>query len=128
MNGGAALSREEILVGRRQHLRHRLDLSARLIGPDSNVRVQIEDISTGGACIRLIRPLAFDSARLCWLNFAVFGTVKWRQELRCGLMFDEPLSEECLAQTIEFGELITSDRTDKFLRLASAWVHGPGDW
>ena len=128
MDCGAALSHEEILIGRRQHMRHRLDLSARLIGPAANVRVQIEDVSAGGACIRFMRPLKFETARLCWLNFAVFGTVVWRQDLRCGMMFDQPLGEECLAQTIEFGELITTDRTDKFLRLASAWVHGPGDW
>jgi hypothetical protein len=69
-----------------------------------------------------------DTARLCWLNFAVFGRIAWRDEMRCGLQFDEALSEECLSQTIEFGELITTDRTDRFLRLASAWVHGPGDW
>jgi len=128
MDSGAALSRAEVLIGRRQDLRHRLDFSARLVGATANVRVQIEDISAGGACIRLMRPLTDNSARLCWLNFAVFGRVAWKDDLRCGLMFDERLSEECLAQTVEFGDMMLKDRSDKFLKLASAWVHGPGDW
>ncbi len=128
MDGSAALLREEILVGRRQYQRHRVDLSARLITATANARIQLEDISAGGACIRLSRPMAIDSARMCWLNFAIFGRLAWKEDLRCGLKFDEPLTDECLAQTIEFGELLGKDPTNKFLKLASAWVHGPGDW
>ena len=72
-DGSAALSRVEVLVGRRRYPRHRLDLWARLVTADANVRVQLEDISNGGACIRLSSPLAIDGARLCWLNFEVYG-------------------------------------------------------
>ncbi len=119
---------DDLLVGRREDLRHRLDLSARFVTPGANTRVQLEDISASGACIRLKQARPLEDGRLCWLNFAMFARVVWKGDIRCGLRFEEPLSAECLAQTIEFGELMTGDAGDRFLRLATAWTHGPGDW
>lgn len=119
---------EDALVGRRISQRHRLDISARIICASLNLRVQMEDISASGACVRLMHPQALSDGRLCWLNFAVYARVVWHDGIRCGLAFDEHLTDECLQQTTEFGQLLTADKSDKFLRLASAWVHGPGDW
>lgn len=119
---------EEALIGRRVSQRHRLDISARLVGGANNLRVQMEDISASGACVRLMHPRKLADGKLCWLNFAVYARVVWNDGIRCGLVFDEPLDEDCLKQTIEFGQLAIKDKSDKFLRLASAWVHGPGDW
>jgi len=119
---------EEALIGRRVSQRHKLDISARLIGGANNLRVQMEDISASGACVRLMHPQKLADGRLCWLSFAVYARVVWNDGIRCGLIFDEPLHEDCLKQTIEFGQLAIKDNSDKFLRLASAWVHGPGDW
>ena len=119
---------EEAQIGRRVSQRHRLDISARFIGEGDNLRVQMEDISASGACVRLMHPQKLADGRLCWLNFAVYVRVVWNDGIRCGLAFDEPLAEDCLKQTVEFGQLAIKDNSDKFLRLASAWVHGPGDW
>ena len=119
---------EEAQIGRRVSQRHRLDISARFIGGGDNLRVQMEDISASGACVRLMHPQKLADGRLCWLNFAVYVRVVWNDGIRCGLVFDEPLAEDCLKQTVEFGQLAIKDNSDKFLRLASAWVHGPGDW
>ena len=119
---------EEALIGRRVSQRHRLDISARVIGGSDNLRVQMEDISATGACVRLMHPQKLRDGRLCWLSFAVYARVVWNDGVRCGLVFDEPLADDCLKQTVEFGQLATKDNSDKFLRLASAWVHGPGDW
>lgn len=123
-----AIFAEDALIGRRISQRHRLDISARLIGGSLNLRVQMEDISASGACVRLMNPQAVPDGRLCWLSFAVYARVVWNDGIRCGLVFDEHLTDECLQQTVEFGQLATKDNSDKFLRLASAWVHGPGDW
>ena len=119
---------EEAQIGRRVSQRHRLEISARLIGGANNLRVQMEDISASGACVRLMHPQKLSDGKLCWLSFAVFARVMWNDGIRCGLVFDEPLAEDCLKQTVEFGQRAITDNSDKFLRLASAWVHGPGDW
>ena len=119
---------DDRLIGRRQSVRHPLDVAARIIVHGGNMRVQLEDISLHGACIRLMRPRTLGAARLCWLQFEAYGRVAWQHELRCGLAFEDPLPEDFLRQTLEFGELAVGDASEKYLRLASAWVHGPGDW
>jgi hypothetical protein len=128
MEGTAAACANDLMIGRRQATRHKLDVSARLIAAHDNLRVQLEDISTGGACVRLMHPRRLTEGRLCWLQFEAFGRIVWQNDLRCGLQFEDPITEECLRRTIEFGEMIVKDATDKYLRLASAWVHGPGDY
>lgn len=128
MHVDAQAFQAEELIGRRLANRHRLDLSARLVAPCLSLRVQLEDISATGTCVRFMQPCAFESGRLSWLGFAAFVTAVWRTELRCGMMFVDPLSDECLRRTIEFGALVGSGPADKYGRLASAWVHGPGDW
>ena len=88
----------------------------------------LEDLSVSGACLRLQHPRPLATAKLCWLGFEVFGRSVWNDGIRCGMVFEEPLSEACLAQSIEFGRLHKQDAGDRFARLASAWVYGPGDW
>ena len=73
-------------------------------------------------------PRRLTEGRLCWLRFEAYGRIAWQHELRCGLIFEDPLSDECLRQTVEFGELAAGEASEKYLKLASAWVHGPGDW
>jgi hypothetical protein len=128
MSQSSAALVEEVLVGRRASPRHRLDISARMITPAVNVRVQLEDISASGACLRLMHPQRIEDGRLCWLNFDVYARSVWNDGIRCGLVFDELLADECLKQTLDFARSSTRSPDDKFLRLASAWVHGPGDW
>ena len=99
-----------------------------MITPAVNARAQLEDISATGACLRLKEPQRLGDGRLCWLNFEVYARLVWNDGIRCGLVFDDPLSEECLKQTIEFARLSSKNADDRFLKLASAWVHGPGDW
>ena len=65
----------EDIVGRRISRRHRLEISARLIAPGTNVRVQLEDVSATGACVRLMQPERLSSARLCWLGHEHYGRV-----------------------------------------------------
>ncbi|MFA9200596.1 MAG: PilZ domain-containing protein [Cypionkella sp.] len=123
-----ALACIEDRVGRREATRHRVNLSARITVPDASLRVQLEDISATGAAIRLMHPRAFAGGRLRWLEFSAYCHVAWRNELRCGVVFADPLESDQLRRTLEFNKLIGSSSADKYGRLASAWVHGPGDW
>lgn len=123
----AQASALDLLIGRRINSRHPLDLSARFIFAGANVRVQLEDISASGAAFRLMHPQTLDAGRLCWLGFEMYGEPVWQSEARCGLLFAERLTPDCLRQTLEFGAM-ARDKGDKFLRLASAWAYGPGDY
>lgn len=128
MHNLAVSGEDDRLIGRRQSVRHAIDVAARIIVHGGNMRVQLEDISLHGACIRLMHPRRFAAARLCWLQFEAYGRVAWHHDLRCGLTFEDALPPDCLRQTLEFGELAVGDESEKYLRLASAWVHGPGDF
>jgi hypothetical protein len=116
------------MIGRRISSRHALDLSARFAFGGTSVRVQLEDISTSGASFRLMHPRTLEAGRLCWLGFEIYGDPVWQSEARCGLLFAERLTADCLRQTLEFGAMAARDKGDRFLRLASAWAFGPGDY
>lgn len=116
------------MIGRRINSRIRIDLAARFIAPDINIRLQFEDVSVSGACMRLMHPRRLTEGRLQWLDYSVFVETIWQAELRCGLRFADPLDDGCLDRTLEFGEASDRGGQDTFRRLASAWVHGPGDW
>lgn len=118
----------ETLIGRRVTSRFPIDLAARFIAPGINIRLQFEDVSASGACMRLMYPRCLTEGRLQWLDYSCFVEVIWQAELRCGLRFVDPLDVACLRRTLEFGESSHRGGEDTLRRLASAWVHGPGDW
>lgn len=118
----------ETLIGRRINSRIRIDLAARFIAPGINIRLQFEDVSVSGACMRLMHPRRLTEGRVQWLDYSVFVETIWQAELRCGLRFADPLDDGCLDRTLEFGEASDRGGQDTLRRVASAWVHGPGDW
>ncbi len=126
--GREAAPRPEELIGRRASSRHRIDLAARFVSIDVNVRVQLEDVSPSGACIRLISHRALGEGRLLWLDYEQFVRPVWQADLQCGLEFDERLDADRLRRTLEFGEADVDNGVSTMRRLASAWVHGPGDY
>jgi hypothetical protein len=128
MASTASRAVDEVLIGRRQNSRHPIDLSARIVAHGFSLRVQLEDLSATGACIRLMHPRRITGARLRWLHYEWPCVVVWQSGLRCGLAFEEALAPECLKQTLAFGEQASGITGDRFKRLASAWVFGPGDY
>ena len=119
---------DEELIGRRRSVRHSIDISGRLISPRENLRLQLEDISATGACFRLMHPRILREGHLCWLGKRAYGRIVWQSGLRCGFEFDEPLADDLLQHSLWFGEMASSEAREKYARLASAWVFGPGDW
>ncbi len=120
--------RIEELIGRRASSRHPIDLAARFVSAGVNVRVQLEDISATGACIRLMSHRPLGEGRLLWLNYEQFVRPVWQADLQCGLEFDQRLDADRLRRTLEFGEADLDKSVSTMRRLASAWVHGPGDY
>lgn len=118
----------EELIGRRVSTRHRIDLAGRFVSAALNVRVQLEDISPTGACIRLLTDRTLGDGRLRWLDYEWFVRPVWQADLHCGLVFDERLDAGRLRRTLEFGEPGPERTKAARRRLASAWVHGPGDF
>lgn len=120
-------ARDDLAIGRRQSTRHPLQLSGRFVTGAENVRVWIEDISETGAAVRLMHAHPIAPGRLSWLGFEQFADIAWQRDARCGLHFAAPLPSEWLTQTLDCGDRIANgDR--RMQRLASAWVHGPGDY
>lgn len=116
------------MIGRRASSRHRIDLAARFVSPEINARVQLEDISPTGACIRFMSHRAIGEGRLLWLDYEWYARPVWQTELQCGLEFDERLNAHRLRRTLEYGEAGTDEGRSTMRGLASAWVHGPGDY
>ncbi|MGN3974276.1 PilZ domain-containing protein [Tsuneonella sp. SYSU-LHT278] len=118
----------EALIGRRQNCRHPIDLAARFVSSDLNIRLQLADISPTGASARLIHPRTLREGRLLWLDYACLVSVVWQAGLQCGFRFEERLETDQLRRTLEFGEAAAGTATVTLRKLASAWVHGPGDY
>jgi len=71
-------------------------MPARLITLDGTMPVFLENLSAGGAKIKLIEPHDFVVCVLRWMDFHCFAEVRWRDELNAGLQFDKPLTPEVL--------------------------------
>ena len=123
-----ALSGIEALIGRRKSSRHAIDLAARFVSADLNIRLQLDDISFTGASARMLQPRDLGEGRLLWLDYECFVQVVWQAEMQCGFRFAERLEPDQLRRTLEFGDLRTSKGPGTLHKLASAWVYGPGDY
>jgi hypothetical protein len=117
----------ERLIGRRKRSRLPISVSARLETPLTSQKVEIENLSVQGARIKLLSGSSFSGGWLKWLGFKAYVDFVWADGQSCGLRFDPDLEEECVRSTTEFFELIETDPST-YLRLAAAWVHGPGDY
>ncbi len=85
----------DVPVGRREDPRVRVSLAARLDTVTGTQAVRLNNLSRGGASICTDAPLKRGSnVILRWRDLEVFGTVTWVEGARCGLKFDEPLSDD----------------------------------
>ena len=84
---------------RRLHLRLQLGISAQLETLDGRQRVDLIDLSQGGAHLILSQDSGCHEAVLTWLHFETFGTVVWHEGRDIGLEFDKPLPLGVLVET-----------------------------
>lgn len=93
---------------------------------DARHRVEIVDISQGGAQLLLPRKDAFaQECLLIWLSFEVFGKVTWRNGAQIGLTFDEPLSHKAIFETRRNAEALAARDALRASDEARCWAQGP---
>ena len=115
-------------IGRREAARVHLGIAARCRTAEADYRVRLEDLSAYGGRVVVIEPIEFTSGWLSWLGFDWPAQIAWQAGSWCGLTFEDAILEDAFNKTREFAELIRTDSTGKYLKLASAWVHGKEDW
>jgi hypothetical protein len=82
-------------IGRRENQRARVSLAASLVSVSGTQTVRLNNISQGGACITAQTPMKRGSdVFLRWGAIDAFGTVTWVEGPRCGVMFEEPLTQD----------------------------------
>jgi len=109
----------------RDYARLTLGVPATLQTLDARLRVEIVDISQGGA--HCVLPSKDDFAQECllsWLRFEAFGAVSWRKGADIGIAFEEPLSHRTIFETRrKVAEILQQDsaRTEAEAR---TWAQG----
>lgn len=93
--------------GRRRAMRSEVRLEAALLGIGTSRAVTLTDVSKTGAKMRM--PEAMPVGKQVWLKTGpteIFGIVRWVKGGQCGIVFDEPLQPEVLAQLRERGKVV----------------------
>lgn len=118
-------SAQQPLPPRRDYVRLALGVPAILETIDARHRVEIVDISQGGAHLILPRKDAFaQECLLLWLGFEAFGKVSWRKGAHIGLTFDEPLSHKTIFDTRQNAENLVDQDARRTHDEARHWAQG----
>ena len=98
-----------------------------MITLDGTNRMVMADLSLSGAKLSGAMPRLRlgQQAIIQWNEFEAFGLVVWSEANRCGLTFDEPLSEQALLKTRQVHDHapLVSDR-ELARRTAQEFVQG----
>lgn len=112
--------------GRRKAEREPVLLSAAMLTLGYSRPVVLINVSTTGARLRVPEPMR--RGQEVWLKIPpaeIFGTVAWASEDRCGVKFDEPLSDEELDQLRSQGNLTMVTGQSRETQLAAEdWTSG----
>ena len=109
----------------RQYARLVLGVPATLETLDARLRIEIVDISQGGAHVLLPNDDAFaKDCLLVWLRFEAFGTVIWRKGAHIGIVFEKPLSHTTIFETRKNAASILEQEAAKIENEARSWAQG----
>lgn len=87
----------EMQIGRRAQPRVRVHLPVTLMMPNQDIPAMLENISGGGARLRLKdAPRAGSTAFLLFANLEIFCSVVWAHNDRCGLAFEDVVDDAIL--------------------------------
>ena len=116
---------DEIRVGRRTAARLRLHVPAELLLTDGQERCLLDDISTSGAQITLLRHLpAATWAVLRCGQMEGFGEVMWSRGGHCGLRFESPLDPAIVVAMRSIRDTLAEAEIEERRRIAREWVMG----
>lgn len=110
----------------RDYARLALGVPATLQTLDARLRVEIVDISQGGAhCVLPSKDAFAQECLLAWLRFEAFGAVSWRKGAHIGIAFEEPLSHRTIFETRKRAADILQQDSAHTEAEARSWVQGP---
>lgn len=90
---------------RRRNDRGSVTLAGTLNTPAQTRFANLIDVSASGCQIQgRDHPKVGEFVKLRIKNFAIFATVAWREEEKCGLCFDEKLSNELMQELWQANE------------------------
>lgn len=109
----------------RGYARLALGVPATLQTLDARLKVEIVDISQGGAHVVLPSKDAYaKDCLLSWLRFEAFGTVAWREGAHIGIAFDESLSHATIFETRKNAASILEEEAAQVEKEARNWAQG----
>ena len=113
----------------RDYIRLPLGVLARLETLDGRRKVEIVDLSQGGAHLLLldIEPSAaaqITDCVLAWLGFDAFGRVSWQRGQHIGIAFDEPLRPIVIKETRKNAPVMVRRDFDELRNAAKLWASG----
>lgn len=114
---------------KRDFLRVNLGVLGHLETLNGRKRVEIVDLSQGGAYVVLMDAdvAAKYDVRDCvlrWMSFEAFGEVKRREGLHLGIAFDEPLRPGVIKETRQHASLNVRNDYQELKQAARLWAHG----
>ncbi|MFA6218270.1 MAG: hypothetical protein WC692_00645 [Erythrobacter sp.] len=96
---------------------------------DGRKRVEIVDLSQGGAHVALMdgdgeAEYVVRDCVLRWMTFEAFGEVKWRDGDHFGIAFDEPLRPGVIKETRQQASMNIRNDHHEIKQAAYLWAHG----
>ena len=125
----SALRKEDSSPQERDFLRLPLGVLGHLETLEGRKRVEIVDLSQGGAHVVLLEVdekqlIKIDDCFLTWLTFEGFGKVTWRKGQHFGIAFDEPLRPSVIKQTKAQAPIMVRRDFDEHKVAAKLWAKG----
>ena len=111
--------------GRRDYLRLELGVLAHIETLEGRKKVEIIDLSQGGARVKLLAPV--DNIKDCvlvWLGFDTYATIGRREGNELGLVFDVPLRPAVIKKTREMAPRIWRNDSVYLSAMARDFVQG----
>jgi len=120
-------SSEEKMVCRRWNGRAALALPARLMLPNEEIHCVLEDLSLGGARIRIGKlPKLGASVWLRFSDYEIFGSVAWTRGHLCGLTFEQRIPKDIILHMRVLSDHFVEYEDSEARFAAKDWASGKG--
>ncbi|MEZ5682156.1 MAG: PilZ domain-containing protein [Erythrobacter sp.] len=125
----SALRNEDSNPEERDFLRLPLGVLGYLETLEGRKRVEVVDLSQGGAHIVLLevdekQTIDIEDCFLTWLDFEGFGKVTWRKGQHFGIAFEEPLRPTVIKETKIKAPMMVRRDFDELKVAAKLWAKG----
>lgn len=125
----SGLHEESLPHKERDYLRLPLGVLGHLETLEGRKRVEIVDLSQGGAHIVVLEVDAkqdfdIEDCLLTWLRFEGFGRVSWRKGQHLGIAFEEPLRPSVIKETKAQAPIMVRRDFDELGVAAKLWARG----